>query len=523
MNRKPELDRALGDKAGRGQQDLSDKIIVGKDILELLSSSMYVDPLSVYREYLQNAVDSVDQAVEGGQLTPIEAEIQVNIDREDRRILIRDNGTGIEPTDFRDRMLSFGASNKRGTNARGFRGVGRLSGIGFCQELVFRTRLNGEPYVREMVWDCRKVKKGLAEHEADVDLHRLVGEVVSFGELDASDYPDRFFEVELRKPIRLGNDRLLNGELVSAYLSQISPVPFHPEFELGEQISKTISQADGFGEYQIFVNGAAEPLYRPHRNEVYYSDIRRGRATKVDTFAVEAVDGEMAAIGWLLHHDYQGAIPSSAGVRGLRARTGNIQIGNHDLFADVFKERRFNSWAIGEVHIVDKRLIPNGRRDGFEHNTHFANLTNQLTAIGNNVSRYCRHHSAMRNRIRNFELAEEKILAQLEILAQGAVSKRMAGQIKRDIGSRFAELEKSANSEFVNVKIQKGLAKRAKKLALKVAALSENGVNDDKLNGVPTNRRAGFQMAIDLIFECSPNEVVAKSLVDKMMARISKF
>ena len=29
-------------------------LIIGKDILELLSTSMYVDPMCLYREYIQN-------------------------------------------------------------------------------------------------------------------------------------------------------------------------------------------------------------------------------------------------------------------------------------------------------------------------------------------------------------------------------------------------------------------------------------------------------------------------------------
>ena len=35
------------------------KIVVGKDIIELLGSAMYRDPLCIYREYIQNAVDSM--------------------------------------------------------------------------------------------------------------------------------------------------------------------------------------------------------------------------------------------------------------------------------------------------------------------------------------------------------------------------------------------------------------------------------------------------------------------------------
>ena len=42
-------------------------IVVGKDILELLGSAMYADPMNVYREYIQNAVDAVDEAEAAGE------------------------------------------------------------------------------------------------------------------------------------------------------------------------------------------------------------------------------------------------------------------------------------------------------------------------------------------------------------------------------------------------------------------------------------------------------------------------
>ena len=54
-------------------QNLADEIVIGKDILELLSSSMYVDPMTIYREYVQNAADSIDEAREAGMLGPSEA------------------------------------------------------------------------------------------------------------------------------------------------------------------------------------------------------------------------------------------------------------------------------------------------------------------------------------------------------------------------------------------------------------------------------------------------------------------
>jgi HSP90 family molecular chaperone len=134
-----------------------ESIVVGKDILEVLSSAMYVDPLAIYREYIQNAADAIDDARRAGVLaTDVAGAVEIEIDLEKRTAVIRDNGIGIPMEDFETRMTSFGASAKRGTNARGFRGVGRLSGLAYCQELVFRSRSAGEELVSELRWDCRK-------------------------------------------------------------------------------------------------------------------------------------------------------------------------------------------------------------------------------------------------------------------------------------------------------------------------------------------------------------------------------
>lgn len=46
-------------------------ISIGKYTLESLTSGMYLDPLSLYKEYIQNAVDSLDEAIEAGMATGI--------------------------------------------------------------------------------------------------------------------------------------------------------------------------------------------------------------------------------------------------------------------------------------------------------------------------------------------------------------------------------------------------------------------------------------------------------------------
>ena len=38
-----------------------------------------------------------------------------------------------------------------------------------------------------------------------------------------------------------------------------------------------------------------------------------------------------------------------------------------NILQEIFKEKRFNSWCVGEIHILDNRIMANGRRDNFEN------------------------------------------------------------------------------------------------------------------------------------------------------------
>ena len=74
-----------------------------KDILELLSSAMYVEPLTIYREYLQNSADSIDEGIKEGLLqNEEEGRVDINVDPLNRIVTIRDNGVGLSKKDCSD-------------------------------------------------------------------------------------------------------------------------------------------------------------------------------------------------------------------------------------------------------------------------------------------------------------------------------------------------------------------------------------------------------------------------------------
>ena len=119
-------------------------ISIGKFTLESLTTGMYSEPESCFREYIQNAVDSIDMAIEQGLLQLDESRIEIIVDEDRREISIKDNGTGISSLLARKTLLDIGNSTKLHTVNRGFRGIGRLGGLSYCKQLSFCTSSRGE-------------------------------------------------------------------------------------------------------------------------------------------------------------------------------------------------------------------------------------------------------------------------------------------------------------------------------------------------------------------------------------------
>ena len=54
-------------------------IVIGKHTLESLTSGMYSDPYVVFREYIQNSVDSIDEAIRAGVMIQGSEQIIVKV------------------------------------------------------------------------------------------------------------------------------------------------------------------------------------------------------------------------------------------------------------------------------------------------------------------------------------------------------------------------------------------------------------------------------------------------------------
>ena len=105
----------------------------------LVTYSQYTDPFSIYREYLQNAADSISVCTQADS-----GVVDITLMPAEKRIFIRDNGSGLSYEQARNELIPIAKSSKRGKGFRGFRGIGRLSGLAFGNAVTFLTRSQGD-------------------------------------------------------------------------------------------------------------------------------------------------------------------------------------------------------------------------------------------------------------------------------------------------------------------------------------------------------------------------------------------
>jgi len=511
------VDRVQKGEGAPGTPVASRDVRVGKDVLELLSTAMYVEPLVIYREYIQNAADSIDEARRSGLLGRADGVVEVAVDPQGRSVRVRDNGAAPGRKHFVERMTALGGSAKRGTAARGFRGVGRLAGLGHAQELVFRSRAEGEAQVCEVRWDCRALKAALANPDFQGGVSELVALVATVRDRPATaEEPARFFEVELLKVPRGRSDKLLGSEDVADYLAQVAPVPFHTDFSFGPMITERLREYPGFSEVAVSVNGA--PVNKPHRDTV---DIR-GRPSRFEApvfVEVPSQDGTcIAALAWFLHHGYEGALSASTLVKGIRLRVGNLQVGDGSALESLYTETRFNSWSVGEVHVFDQRLAPNGRRDQFEHNAHYGNLLNQLLPAVRDISTRCRTYSARRSKLRECELVANGIRERLEVMGQGGLDEDALSQSAAAVEAGLRRLETLTSAPLLS-DARAELEKMAANLRQAAEGASRPGAAGDPLAHLPSQDQAFYRRMFTLIYAHSANRSAAKALVDRVIQR----
>lgn len=439
-------------------------ISIGKFTLESLTTGMYSEPESCFREYIQNAVDSIDIAIAQGLLQLDESRIEIIVNEERREISIKDNGTGISCQSVRKTLMDIGNSAKLHTVNRGFRGIGRLGGLSYCKQLSFCTTSRGEDVKTVVTFDCEQLRRLLIPGQGDEHTLQSVIEAVTDVTVLEEQASSHYFIVRMEEVDDIAT--LLDIELVRDYVSQVAPVPFRKEFYWDNTIKQELkSKGIAIEEYPIFIGRSFEKLsqiYKPYKitQEVALrSGVSKDEISGISFFDVCSEDNTSLAYGWYADTGFSGTLADDR-MSGIRVRLGNILIGNSKTLSPYFKESRFNGWVLGELYIISPNLIPNARRDDFERNDTFTQFENGVRmTVGSEVSDKIRAASKARNNpsAKTIKKAEKTIAQAESILTTGFNSSYEKEQIVEELEAMKKELRtipKSAAPEVLQQKVQ---------------------------------------------------------------------
>ena len=338
-----------------------DNPVIGIDLLKMLMLQLYSNPRCIYREYIQNALDSINEAVKLGIL-PKEKDGRVSIIISKNDISIEDNGTGIRSDRAVKILTDIANSVKNGVDTAGQFGVGRLSGGGYCEILEFETTYKGEDVSTIVSLDTRKLRKMVEKKETDISAEDAMREICTTHTSPAK-AEEHKFTVHLKNVI-YSREILLDIDEIKNYITEYAPidysVPFNslinscPQTEFvkkHKQIDKIRVSLNDHSDiekgYGVTIVGTGDPIER----------IRYFELPKHPKFG-------SLGWGWYAVTEFSVQINEDKdGCAGIRLRKHNISL-DKNILNTCFKESRGNKYFYGEIFITNDNIVPDSGRQG---------------------------------------------------------------------------------------------------------------------------------------------------------------
>lgn len=408
--------------------------LVGKDLLEQLMFSLYPDAETIYREYLQNACDSINEAAELGIINKKDGHVSINIDKFHHIITIEDNGTGIRADEAEITLKYIAHSKKKKESAAGFYGIGRLVGGGYCKQLSFFTSAQGENVASEMVFNMDQIRKILEDDEDNSSASEVIHKVTTFRNDIAEETQKHYFKVVLKDILPDYHDVLLDEDKINAYLVQVAPIPYEASF-FNNLIKPNITEDDN--KYQKYYNqlntvkvsindivGLEKPYEIKFKGtEHEYTDddgsIKKGNApiNGIRFFSISDLQLGDLAWGWYAYTPAGTQIKAidpytrnNVLTRGIRLRCHNIQVGDENFLNKYFKQARSHIYFNGEVFIINQNIKPTADRSDIAPTSVAKKFQSKLEEFfKNDLEKLYQEANKANKQLENIRKADEEI------------------------------------------------------------------------------------------------------------------
>lgn len=511
--------------------DKMSKTVIGKDVIESLTLGMYDDSRFIYREYIQNAADQIDKARSQGLIKDGNIYIQINPEKE--TISIEDDATGIEEDKVAEILKNIAQSTKQRGVDKGFRGIGRLGGLGYCEQLIFETSFEGEDVKSIMIWDARKLKAIINDRHQKEEASAVIDAVTSL-ETKKEEVDKHYFKVTLTGVTK---KELLDVGEIRTYLSMVAPVPFIRSFTFSGKIYKEL-KVEGIiiDEYNIFIN--TDQLFKGHNGYIYEGD--KGKVGEIaDVLFFKESDKKNNALFWGWYSITRKtakegdtsknevalqSLPISNFARGFRLRKSNIQIGNEDTLLHLHRDKRFQFYFFGEVHALHQELIPNARRDYFSETEAFQEFEEKLKRFFHTtIHNLCYRASEVNSVVRTINSYRDAIEQFNKKKDDGVVDNSEHESLLKELEKKKDDAEKAekklesiktkSEQDGVGIPIKKIIQRAASKHPLKVETDYNSGIEKgrpffrtDKLSKLKKDQRKFLANIFSIIKDVLPQK-----------------
>ena len=398
--------------------------VIGIDLLKMLMLQLYSNPRCIYREYIQNALDSINEAVRIGVLKQVkDGRVSISITKDD--IVIEDNGTGICSNKAVKFLTDIANSFKDGIDTAGLYGVGRLSGGGYCEILEFETTYTGEDVATIVSIDTKILRQLIEKKSIEVSAEDAMREICSTQTIPAKIEEHKFI-VRLKKVIN-SRDILLDVDEIKNYITEYAPIDYSVLFN---------SLINSCPQTEFVTRHKQIDKIRVSLND--YSDIEKGYGVKVvgtdDT--IEKIryfelpkHSKYGSLGWGWYAVTEFSVQINEekdNCAGIRLRKHNISL-DKNILNSCFKESRGNKYFYGEIFITNDNIVPDSGRQGLaageeadaliaEIKRYFADTLHQVYYRASKLKTALKDARDFVNRLNNpeFEKATIQLAAKLQ-------------------------------------------------------------------------------------------------------------
>jgi molecular chaperone HtpG len=508
----------------------TEHITIGKFILDNLTTGMYNDPLCIYREYIQNAADAIDKAAYSEKndiLKDYEIRITLEPQPDKKRIIVEDNGCGVSVMDAAKTLLSLGDSQKISDRERGFRGIGRLGGIAYCDSLVFVTKSKGDTDESRIEWNCSEIQTLLNRKNNSsrgLEAKDLIAKCVSATQIKSErKQNESFFRVEMTG-VRSAKGELLDITQVRSYLEETAPLPFDStQLFFGNDLDNWLrKEVPDYNTYRIFLNDSL--LKKKYTQTLAIHNNKKDELAGYEKISIDDRHGKIIARGWLgQRKENIGTILVSSGVNSLRVRVGNILLGNKSLLDPCFKQDRFNGYLVGEIHITSSALTPNGRRDDLQDSEMKSDFFSGVTKLVVPLEKKAYKDSENKNIAKPIDEAKQtivKIKKQVEKGFVGNAAKQETLTVLQDVKQPLENLQHKRN---VSEKIKEDAEKQIEKIDDLITDVKKITPDlSSQLDGFNRNEKELVRQILDAVYNLYDKSNGAQDLVDRVVQKLKR-